>query len=164
MRGLFRARWSERILDEVVNSVRERRPELTADQLKWRIGQMNEAMPDALVKDFQRLEDSLASLGTDAHVIAAAVIGGVDVIVTANVRDFTDPILEQACIEVRSPDDFLVDQFWLDPDSVIDVLRTQAASTRRPPLTINDVLAGLSETSPQFVALVRERLNSHKDL
>jgi hypothetical protein len=52
---------------------------------------------------------------------------------------------------VVSPDEFLLDQLDLAPRIVLDVLREQAAHTRRPPLTPTDLLARLARAGlPAF--------------
>ncbi len=45
----------------------------------------------------------------DCQVLAAAIIGGVDVIVTTNLSDFPQSILNQYDIEAQHPDDFISD-------------------------------------------------------
>jgi hypothetical protein len=69
----------------------------------------------------------------DRHVVAAAVRGRSDAIVTANVRDYPVAILGPLNIEGSyTPDDFLLNQLDLAPRIVLEVLREQAAHTRRP--------------------------------
>lgn len=81
----------------------------------------------------------------DRHVLAAAMRGRADVIVTANVRDFPRETLAPLEIAVVHPDDFLLDQLDLTPRVVLEVLREQAAHTRSPPLTSTDLLARLAK-------------------
>jgi len=157
MSGLYLARWTPKITEEVSRSILRRRPDLDPDRMQRRIDAMNLAIPDAEINDSQTLTDALASVGMDAHVVSAAITGRVHVIVTANVRDFTHPILAQHGIEVKTPDDFLVDMYWLDPAGVIAILRQQAAATSKPPLAVSDVLHRLGAHAPAFVELV----NSH---
>jgi hypothetical protein len=134
-----------------------RRADLSRDRLERRVALMNEAVPNAEITGYEVLASALASEladPDDAHVIAAAIIAKVDVIVTSNVRDFTHPMLADCGIEIKTPDEFLIDMYWLNPDAVIRVMRQQAASTRRPPLSLDDVLARLAPTAPAFVSLV----------
>jgi len=77
--------------------------------------------------------------------------GRADAIVTANVRDFPDEILEPLGIASVTPDTFLLAQLDLAPRIVLDALREQAAHTRRPPLTPTDRLARLARVGvPEF--------------
>jgi hypothetical protein len=60
-------------------------------------------------------------------------------------------IVEPLHIEVIHPDDFLLDQLDLAPRVVLDVLRDQAAHTRRPALTPVDLIARLARAgAPRF--------------
>jgi hypothetical protein len=49
---------------------------------------MERAFPDAMVAGHEALIPSMANDPKDRHVLAAAVRGRADVIVTSNVRDF----------------------------------------------------------------------------
>jgi hypothetical protein len=117
---------------------------------------MRTALQDATVVGYESLVPALHELGDDAHVVAAAVVGQADVIVTSNVRDFPERILERYGLAAQSPDDFLVQQWWLDPESVAAVLVEQARGTSRPPLTPDDIFTRLRFMAPTFVKLVRD--------
>jgi len=153
-RGLYRALWSRHILEETKRSILRRRADLSDDILQRRMDAMNEALPDAQVVGYDNLLLSLPALGEDAHVLAAAIVGGADVIVTQNTRDFPEPTLAPYRIAVQTPDEFLVDQWWLSPGDVRSAIDSQAAGTSRPPLSVRDVLRNLDRIVPQFVALL----------
>jgi hypothetical protein len=114
-RGLYRALWSREILEEVVRSIARRRPDLSVDVLRRRTDAMERAIQDATVAGYESLLPGLQELGDDARVAAAAVAGHADVIVTSNIKDFPAVVLDRHGISVQSPDDFLVDIWWLDP-------------------------------------------------
>lgn len=155
---LFRPLWSAEILGELRGSLRERRADLTDEQLDWRTSQMNEAFPDAAVDDY---EDLIAAVEAndpgDKHVVAAAVAGRADVLVTANLADFSGDFLAKFRIQLQGPDDFLIDQLHLAPARVRDALLRQAAQ-RHPPMAIEEHLASLERHVPAFVAEVRRVL------
>jgi len=49
------------------------------------------------------------------------------------------------------PDDFLLDQLDLSPPTMLRVIQEQAAHTRRPPLTQQDLAAALGRAgAPRF--------------
>ncbi len=50
----------------------------------------------------------------DRHVVAAALAGRADVLVTANLRHFPADDLGVVGLLVQSPDDFLIDQWYLN--------------------------------------------------
>jgi hypothetical protein len=88
----------------------------------------------------------------DRHVAAAAVKAGAQVIVTGNLGDFRD--LPDG-IEAQSPDEFLCNIFDLDPDGMVELVRSQAADLRKPPRTFEELLTGLAKIVPDFVAAIR---------
>ncbi len=88
----------------------------------------------------------------DRHVVAAALRGRADAIVTTNVRDFPIDVLGPLNIEVVHPDDFLLDHLDLAPRIVLEVLRAQAAHTRRLPLTPIDLITRLAKSGVQGFA------------
>lgn len=54
--------------------------------------------------------------GDDAHVVAAAITGRADTIVTENTKDFPlELTLKRHGINVQTVDEFLVNQWWLSP-------------------------------------------------
>lgn len=107
------------------------------------------AVLDACVLVPVALADTLlrvAEKGLYRHVVAAAIRGGAQTIVTANVDDFPADALGQFELEAVHPDTFLLDQLDLSPPTVLQVIREQAAATRRPLLTAQDLAVQLSRS------------------
>lgn len=154
-RGLYRALWTREILAEVAATVLRRRPDLSVDLLRKRTAAMQAALQDATVEGYEDLVPALQELGADAHVVAAALVGQADIIVTSNIRDFPERVLDPYGIAALLPDDFLVQQWWVDPAAVADTIVQQARGTARPPLTPEDILTRLRFMAPTFVKLVR---------
>lgn len=75
----------------------------------------------------------------DRHVVAAAVQGGAQGIITANIKDFPAAALKPLGLEAVNPDDFLLDQLDLSPPTLLQLIREQAAHSRRPPLAPRDL-------------------------
>lgn len=97
---------------------------------------MREAFDDALVTGWEELEPGIRLPDQDdRHVLAAAIWGGAQGIITANTKDFPAAALEPLGLEAVRPDDFLLDQPDLSPPTILQIIREQAARTRRPPLT-----------------------------
>jgi hypothetical protein len=87
----------------------------------------------------------------DRHVLAAAIAGGARTIVTANLRHFPSVSLRQHRVAAISPDRFLQDLCDADPDVVLASLRDQARRYRRPPMSMDDLLARLGRGgTPMF--------------
>ena len=99
-------------------------------------------------------EDILPQMKNDAkdrHVLAAAIVGRVHVIVTDNIRHFPPDVLEPYGLFAQTADCFLVDQYHLDPDAFIQTLETQALETNRK---LSDLLQLLSVRTPKLTKLV----------
>lgn len=145
MTGLFRAKLTEQILDEMVTSITRRQPEIPVERLARTRNLMCEAIPDCLVSGHERLIDALELPDPDdRHVLAAAIRAGADVIVTFNLRDFPSEQLDRYSIEAQSPDVFVLYLVDLAPAAVAGVLREQAADLRNPPRTVGEVVERLS--------------------
>lgn len=92
----------------------------------------------------------------DRHVLAAAIAGGGQAIVTFNLKDFPEDVLAGVGLEARHPDDFLLDQLDLRPSVVMDVIRAQAADLVNPPTDLAGLLNQLERCGvPGFVEVVR---------
>jgi hypothetical protein len=88
-KGLYRPLWSGRILAEAQAATEEIHPGI--DTAK-RFAQMREAFDDALVSGWEELEGGLSLPDQDdRHVLAAAIRGGAQAIITANAKDFPPP-------------------------------------------------------------------------
>lgn len=144
-RDLYRPLWSDRIVAEATDAISEIHPDIRPEQVARRFAAMDRTFEDARVHGWENLEDTVTLPDpNDRHVVAAALHGRADGIVTANVRDYPTDVLEPLNIEVIHPDDFLLDQLDLAPRIVLDILREQAVHTRWPALTPVDLIAHLA--------------------
>lgn len=154
--GLFRARWSEQILDEMVNSILRRRSDLDAGRLARTRQLMCEAVPDCLVTGYEPLIDGLALPDpNDRHVLAAAIRCNAQVIVTSNLHDFPQEALEPFNIEAQGPDQFVLDIVNLAPARVATVIQQQASALRNPPRTAEELLEDPSNSLPRAAAALQ---------
>jgi hypothetical protein len=72
MTGMYRAHWSNDILDEMVRSILRRRPDLTSAQLERTRQLMCDAVRDCLTTGYEELIDGLHLPDPDdRHVLAA---------------------------------------------------------------------------------------------
>ena len=133
MGGTVRARWTDLILDETFRSIQQNRPDLDPAKLHRTRELMCKAVPDCLVTGFEPLIDGVDLPDPDdRHVLAAAVRAGAQLIVTSNLKDFPDGALVSYGIEARGPDDFLVDQYFLDEALLRTVVADIARSWHKP--------------------------------
>ena len=150
-RDLYSPRWSAEIIEEARrNLVADGRCTEAAAANRFRV--IGEHFEECTVHGYEELTASLRCHQKDRHVLAAAIRGGAEQIVTQNLRDFPPDSVEPFAIEVVSPDDFLLNIADLYPDVTLDAIRRQAAALQRPPMTIDDVLRALSMTVPGFAA------------
>lgn len=162
--GIVQGRWSERILDECFTSILRQRPDLKPAQLERTRALMLDAVPDCLVTGFEPLE---AALGLpdpdDRHVLAAAIRGNAQVIVTFNLTDFPTAALAPYDIEAKHPDDFLLESLDLAPAAVTACLVEQVAALQNPPKTVGDVLDTMRDLGlVRTVARFRELLDGEE--
>jgi hypothetical protein len=154
-RRLFRPAWSVEILGEVRESLIRR--ELDAARVDRRLQAMHDAFPEAMtdqVERFLALVPDEVDVG-DRHVAAAALAARADAIVTRNISDFAPEEMFALGIEVQSLDAFLLNQWTLDAEVVLDVLEEMERDRLRPPRTVAELLAALQPLAPGFAASVR---------
>lgn len=157
---LYRPLWSERILDEMVDAINAARPNLPQDAAHKRADVMRTFFEDAKVDGWEDLEPSISLPDPDdRHVVAAALRGRADLIITAHIRDFPTDVLSPMGLEVQHPDEFLLNQLDLEPDLTVAALHRQAAATRRPAITTRTLLSHLAKCGvPGFAAATAPQL------
>ena len=152
--ALYRVLWSTETLNEVYRTLLKF--EYTTKQADYRLWAMREAFPEAEVSFPETLLAGTPALPDpkDRHVAAAAIQEKANVIVTANVRHFPQDLLMGHGILVHHPDDFLIHQFHLNPERILDVLDTQASGTRQQR---RDIVKRLRADLPGFIELVEKQ-------
>lgn len=155
-RDLYRPLWSDRIVEEALEATIDIHSDVDSERFRKRFETMSTTFEDACVVDWEHLEARIELPDPeDRHVVAAAIRGRADCIVTANLRDFPVSVLAELDIEVTHPDDFLINQFDLAPRIVLDVIRDQSDRAVNPMLTPMDLVARLSRAGvPNFADLV----------
>jgi len=139
--GACQARWSERIHDEWIRNVLANRLDLRAEQLARTRELMNAHALDAIVTEFEPLIPTLTLPDPDdRHVLAAAIKGSVEVIVTYNLRDFPTEALTPYGLEALHPDAFITQLIELDASAVCLAVNRQRASLRNPSKTVQEML------------------------
>ncbi|MDA8264080.1 MAG: PIN domain-containing protein [Actinomycetota bacterium] len=160
--GLFRARWTERILDETIESILRRRPDLDAERLARTRALICGAVADCLVVGYEPLIEALKLPDPDdRHVLAAAIRCSAQVIVTSNLKDFPASALEPFNIEAQTPDVFVLHLVELAPERVAAVVQQQASALKSPEVTVDELLDRLSTRGlPLSVAALRADLGA----
>lgn len=146
--GLFAAKWTLQIEREWIAALEAQRPEL-----KGRLGVRRDAMRDA-VPDWEVPELAWTALvgnynlpdPDDRHVLAAAIAGHADCIVTRNRRDFPGETVAAYGIEVIDPDIFIIHQWDLEPLIAIAAFRHMRARRKKPRATPEDFAQALERS------------------
>lgn len=75
----------------------------------------------------------------DEHVVAAALVGGAEAIVTQNLRDFPTDRLPDG-LSVRTAAQFAADTVAVSPETAVHGLRTMLSRYRNPSIGEEDAL------------------------
>lgn len=150
---MYRPLWSEAILRELRESRARTYPHRDPQLVELRVLAMSRAFPDASVAGWKKTAEEIAHLlpdPHDAHVIAAARIGGAEFIVTDNLKDFPPKTLAEWGLSAISADQFLVKLWRSDSNAGSQALRMQSLRMLKPPLSPQEILEQLAETVPEF--------------
>lgn len=119
---------------------------------------------DAEVTGYKGLIPAMTNNPKDRHVLAAAITGGADVIVTYNLRHFPPRSRDPYNIDAQRPDEFLLHQWeQADPERLVAILRRWTSQLQRHPDTLEGVLEErLMTTVPEFSRAVLEYIRHEK--
>ena len=156
--GLYHARWTSQINDEWTRNLVANKPEI-APRIALLLELVNQAVPDCLVENYASLIDSLVLPDPDdRHVLAAAITGHADAIVTINLKDFPEKVLAQHGIEAQHPDDFLMNQLELRPFEALEIIKRVRARMRNPARSAADLIEMLEKNGlPQTAQYLKSR-------
>ena len=155
--GLFRARWSEEILDEWTRNLLALKPHLE-DSIRAQQTAMCDHFPEALVMGHDPLVGALDLPDPDdRHVLAAAIQCGAQHIVTENLVDFPSDKLKPYDIEAIDADEFLSRTFDLYPAEALTVLRKLRTHYNNPPYSPPEFVLDLTAKGlPKLAARARQ--------
>jgi predicted nucleic acid-binding protein len=130
-RGLFEPKWSARILEEWARATVKLGPEAEVFA-RGEVAVVMDRFPAAMVGVQPGLEQRLwLPDPDDVHVLAAAVAGSADAILTMNAQDFPRGVLDEEGLLRVDPDNFLVGLHERDPSAVEAVVTAVAAEATR---------------------------------
>ncbi|MBC7882590.1 MAG: PIN domain-containing protein [Anaerolineae bacterium] len=151
---LLAPKWTDEIWEETERTM--------LNVLKWpqstvtsRIKAAKEAFPEAMITDYAFYISRCTNDPKDRHILAAAIRGQVETIVTMNIRHFKTTDLEIWGVSAAHPDAYLKVLYDLDEAVVIQVLNDMANRRRKP---IEQMLSRLSAPAPEFVKKVGNSL------
>jgi hypothetical protein len=143
---LFRAKWTAEIHREWIEALLRNEPGRDRAVLERTRHLMNRSVRDCLVMGYEALVPQLELPDPDdRHVLAAAIVGRCDMIVTQNLRDFPERALSLYHVEAQHPDTFLCNQLDLAPGLFCGAIRKVRARLKNPPYSAQDYLAILKQ-------------------
>ena len=152
---LFRAKWTADIHRECIDALMRNEPYRDRQKLERTRDMMDQKTRDCLVTGYEALISSLQLPDpNDRHVLAAAIVGRCDAIVTQNLVDFPEAVLAPYGIEAQHPDDFLLNQMSLESTTFCTAVRQIRGRLKNPPYSVEDYLLIL--TRQGLVATVAE--------
>ncbi len=129
--GLFQPLWSPRILEEWARAAARLDP-LAEAQARAEIARLQAAWPRASVRHPPELEQRLWLPDPgDIHVLAAAIHGSADIIMTVNAKDFPRHILAEEGLSRVDPDGYLQNCALSNPWPVTAVAQDVLDEARR---------------------------------
>ncbi len=155
---VFQVRWSEQILREAARNIKSNRPDLDPTVIDRSFDDVRQSFDDAMVTGYQALVPVMSNHPKDRHVLAAAIVGRADVIVTENLAHFPDRALNPYGIDAQHPDEFLCNQWDLDEEAVAEAIERWRGGLSRPPLAVEQLLEKLGRHAPTFCQLARSSL------
>jgi hypothetical protein len=141
---LYTARWTEEIEREWTTALLANKPGSELG-IARAVEQMRIAVPDCLVIDYESLTQTLdLPDANDRHVLAAAIRGNSDAIVSFNTKDFPSSVLDKFDIELQTPDQFVLNQLMLHPPRALAAIKNMRMRWERPDVSAGDMV-GLFE-------------------
>jgi len=142
---LFRARWTADIHREWIEALLRNEPHRERATLERTRDLMDKATRDCLITGYEALIPSIQLPDlNDRHILAAAIKGRCDVIVTQNIKDFPDSELAYYGIITQHPDEFLCNHLDLAPGLFCNVVRKVRDRLKSPPYTAEEYLSILT--------------------
>ena len=130
--GLVDPFWSEEIQNEWTCNLLQNRPDLNRKKLERTRRKMEVRFPHGLVHGHEPIMPTLTLPDpNDRHVLAVAIHAKVEYVVTFNLKDFPNNILQSYNIEAVSPDEFVVRLIQKIPDRVLRVVKLHRMSLNR---------------------------------
>lgn len=157
---LYSAKWTAHIRDEWTRSLLRDRPD-QGERIAMAADAMEAAIPDCLVAGYEHLVEGLHLPDPDdRHVLAAAITGHADAIITWNEKDFPADVLNPFGIELQTPDEFVLNQIMLRRNIALAALKGMRERWERPQVTA-EALVDLFERRglPQTAAHLRDEVN-----
>lgn len=137
------------------------RPDIKIERLYRTKELIDASVRDCIVTGYESLMSGLTLPDPDdRHVLAAAIAGRVDIIVTFNLKDFPYDTLRPFGIKTQHPDVFCRDLLDIAPGQVCEAIKTIRQRLKSPPKKIAEYLGSLERQElSTFVGKLRDYEN-----
>jgi PIN domain len=143
---LFKAKWTADIHREWIEALLRNEPKRDRTVLERTRDLMDKATRDCLVTGYEVLIPTLTLPDKDdRHVLATAIVGRCDVIVTQNLKHFPDKTLTAFGIEAQHPDEFLSNHLNLAPGVFCSAVRKVRGRLKNPIYSVEEYLGNLAQ-------------------
>ena len=149
--AFYRPLWSDEILREVGEKLVKKG--YSEEQRDRRINIMRQHFPEALVDVPEELIRSISTIPDlqDCHVLGAAILSHANVIITQNTKHFPREYLNKYGVLCHNADDFLIHQYYLGPEQILEKLDEQASAIKQERCAL---IQNLAKAVPKFAKLV----------
>lgn len=159
---LFRPRWSPDVFREWMAIDRRLRADHDPAKVARTQQHMVQLWFEGTITGYEhRIGDLTLPDSEDRHVLAAAIQGECDTIVTQNLGHFPPDLLANYAIEVYHPDDFLSMLLDQHPHECWRAVRTVRLRLQNPPYTVPEFLGNLAKVQLRKTAMKLQR-DSHR--
>jgi hypothetical protein len=137
---IFKARWTADIHREWIEALMRNEPHRDRAALERTRDLMDSKTRDCLVTGYEALIPVIELPDPDdRHVVAAAVVGRCDVIVTQNLKHFPKAALAPYGINAQHPDEFLCNHLNLAQGLFCGVVQKVRRRLKNPPIRLNNI-------------------------
>jgi hypothetical protein len=138
--GIYHVKWTTEITQEWSRNLVADRPDI-ASNIDRLVDLVNLSVQDCLVEGYEYIIPTIELPDlNDRHVVAAAVVGHADAIVTFNLKDFPAELIDKFGVDVQHPDDFLMNQLQLRQFDALEVMRKVRGRYRNPQLSAKEFI------------------------
>jgi predicted nucleic acid-binding protein len=138
--GIYHVKWTTEITQEWSRNLVADRPDI-ASKIDRLVELVNLSVQDCLVEGYEYIIPTIELPDlNDRHVVAAAVVGHADAIVTFNLKDFPAELIDKFGVDVQHPDDFLMNQLQLRQFDALEVMRKVRGRYRNPQLSAKEFI------------------------
>ena len=149
-----------RFIGNGLKNVLLKRPETERTKLERTRKLMDANLPGAVVVGYESLIPNLVLPDeNDRHVLAAAIQGEANLIVTFNLSDFPAGVLGSHGVEAVHPDDFVLALLDSDAEPVLNAVSLHRANLKKTPKSPEQYLGkmesdGLKKTAARLRSLI----------